>query len=208
MPTLPAYGLLRCAALLAYRLAQSTTLPACKLARQGANPSQGEGVASSSHGNKRSRGIQEVPMKDARMPQQPPQGYRLCWVTKQEVMSREARIWLKIICACLVPENHVTHIKRERVCLMFSLMIERLVNVELRMSGVMEEKLQYLNMDYLSNEHWRALCRVGPCFEEPFNDDDATNEEQAGVNSNLESDDNGDDSEMREASFAPTDDED
>ncbi|MCD7473174.1 hypothetical protein HAX54_014827, partial [Datura stramonium] len=36
--------------------------------------------------------------------------------------------------------------------------------------------------------------RDGPGFEEPFDDDDAMDEEQARVNSNLESDDDGDDS--------------
>ncbi|MCE0481829.1 hypothetical protein HAX54_039912 [Datura stramonium] len=45
-------------------------------------------------------------------------------------------------------------------------------------------------------------------FEEPFDDDDATDEEQVRVNSNFESDDDGDDFEMGEAIFAHTDDED
>ncbi|MCD9639185.1 hypothetical protein HAX54_023561 [Datura stramonium] len=47
-----------------------------------------------------------------------------------------------------------------------------------------------------------------PGFEEPFDDDDAADEEQAIVDSDLESDDDGDDSEMGEAAFSPTDDED
>ncbi|MCD7453474.1 hypothetical protein HAX54_021066 [Datura stramonium] len=46
--------------------------------------------------------------------------------------------------------------------------------------------------------------RVGPGFEEPFDDDDATNEDQARVDSDLESDDDKDDSEIGEAAFAPT----
>ncbi|MCD7468395.1 hypothetical protein HAX54_006503 [Datura stramonium] len=69
---------------------------------------KGKGVASLSHGNKRSRGTQEVPMENASMPQQPPRNYGLCWVTKQE---------------------DVTHVMRERECLVFVLMTGRPVNV-------------------------------------------------------------------------------
>ncbi|MCD7465347.1 hypothetical protein HAX54_001073 [Datura stramonium] len=49
---------------------------------------------------------------------------------------------------------------------------------------------------------------VAPGFEEPFGDADATDEEQDRLDSDLESDDDGDDSEMGEATYAPTDDED
>ncbi|MCD7461884.1 hypothetical protein HAX54_047337 [Datura stramonium] len=74
--------------------------------------------------------------------------------------------------------------------------------LQLRMSGVAKEQLQQLNMDYPLSEHSRALCRVGPGSEEPFDDDDATDEEQARVDSDLESDgDDGDDSEMGQALF-------
>ncbi|MCD9639165.1 hypothetical protein HAX54_023522 [Datura stramonium] len=88
---------------------------------------KGKGVASSSHGNKRSKGTQEAPMEDTSMPQPPPRNYWRCWFTEQE---------------------------------------------ELRMSGVIEEKLQQLNMDNPLSEHSRALYKVGPGFEEPFCDDD------------------------------------
>ncbi|MCE0481318.1 hypothetical protein HAX54_038996 [Datura stramonium] len=61
-----------------------------------------------------------------------------------------------------------------------------------------------VDMYYLLSENSRALYRVGPGFREPFDDDDATNEEQAQVDSNLESNsDDGDDSEMGKATFAP-----
>ncbi|MCD7463677.1 hypothetical protein HAX54_051121 [Datura stramonium] len=40
-----------------------------------------------------------------------------------------------------------------------------------RMNGVTEEQLQQLNMDYPMSKHSRALCRVGPRFEEPLDDD-------------------------------------
>ncbi|MCE3050385.1 hypothetical protein HAX54_047085, partial [Datura stramonium] len=45
-------------------------------------------VASSSHGNKWSRGSQEAPMEDASMPQPPPRRYGIRWVTKKEVLNR------------------------------------------------------------------------------------------------------------------------
>ncbi|MCD9641061.1 hypothetical protein HAX54_026878 [Datura stramonium] len=80
--------------------------------------------------------------------------------------------------------------------------------LQLRMNGVTEEHLQQLNMDYRLSEHSRALCRVRHGFYEPLNDDDATDEEQARVDSDLESDDDEDDSEIGEAAFTPTDDED
>ncbi|MCD7465344.1 hypothetical protein HAX54_001070 [Datura stramonium] len=44
---------------------------------------------------------------------------------------------------------------------------------------------------------------VGPGFEKPFDDDDSIDEEQDGVNSGLESDDDGDDSEMGGSYFCP-----
>ncbi|MCD9640234.1 hypothetical protein HAX54_025419 [Datura stramonium] len=51
------------------------------------------------------------------------------------------------------------------------------IEEELRMNGVTEEQLQQLNMDYPLNVHLRALCRVGPGFEETLDDDDATEKE-------------------------------
>ncbi|MCD9644031.1 hypothetical protein HAX54_032001 [Datura stramonium] len=43
----------------------------------------------------------------------------------------------------------------------------------LRMSGVTEEQLQQLNMDYPLSEHSRTLYRVGPSFEDPIDYYDA-----------------------------------
>ncbi|MCD9644967.1 hypothetical protein HAX54_033595, partial [Datura stramonium] len=57
-------------------------------------------------------------------------------------------------------------------------------------------------------EHSRDLYKVGLGFEEPLYNNDATDEEQARVNSKLESNDDEDDSTMEEASLLPTDDED
>ncbi|MCD9560239.1 hypothetical protein HAX54_018743 [Datura stramonium] len=61
-----------------------------------------------------------------------------------------------------------------------------------------KEHLHQLNMDYPLSEHLRSLYRVGLGFEESFDDDDATDEEQAKV----DSDDDGDDSEMEKATFS------
>ncbi|MCE3215355.1 hypothetical protein HAX54_002077 [Datura stramonium] len=46
--------------------------------------------------------------------------------------------------------------------------------LQLRMHGVTEEKLQQHNIDYPLSEHSRALCRFGPGYEEPLDDDMAT----------------------------------
>ncbi|MCD9645449.1 hypothetical protein HAX54_034358, partial [Datura stramonium] len=63
--------------------------------------------------------------------------------------------------------------------------------LQLRMIGVMKEQLHQLNIDYPLSEHLRAIRSVGLGFEEPLDDDDSTDEEQARVDSNLESDDDG-----------------
>ncbi|MCE3049869.1 hypothetical protein HAX54_046023 [Datura stramonium] len=66
-----------------------------------------------------------------------------------------------------------------------------------------------LNVDYQLSEHSRALYRVGPGLEEPFDNDDPTNDEKARVDSNLKYDvDDGDDSEMGEVAYALIDEED
>ncbi|MCE5166009.1 hypothetical protein HAX54_013994, partial [Datura stramonium] len=62
--------------------------------------------------------------------------------------------------------------------------------LKLGMSGVTQEQLQQLSIDYPLSKHSRALYRVGPGFEEPFDDDDPTNDVKARVDFNLESDAN------------------
>ncbi|MCD9639613.1 hypothetical protein HAX54_024248 [Datura stramonium] len=77
-----------------------------------------------------------------------------------------------------------------------------------RMNGVIEEKLQQLNIDYPLSEHSRALCRVGPGYEEPLDVDVATEDEMARVDSDIESsDDDEKDFEMGESALAPIYDE-
>ncbi|MCD7453860.1 hypothetical protein HAX54_022356 [Datura stramonium] len=69
-------------------------------------------------------------------------------------------------------------------------------------------QLQQLNMDYHLREHSRALCKVGPGFKEPLDDDVATDDEMVRVDSDIESsDDNEEDSEIGEATLTPTGDE-
>ncbi|MCD7473268.1 hypothetical protein HAX54_015046 [Datura stramonium] len=82
------------------------------------------------------------------------------------------------------------------------------IHSPLRMNGLIEEKLLQLNMDYPFSEYSRALCRGGPGFDEPLDDDDATDEEYTRVDSMLESDQDEDNFEMGEAALSPTDDED
>ncbi|MCD9643790.1 hypothetical protein HAX54_031489 [Datura stramonium] len=202
-------------------------------------------------------------------------GYRVSLLYAH--LSREARPWLKIVCACLVPGKHVTHVTRERVCLVYALMTRMSINVgvliknvlkrarvkkgqnfgfrglltrflhrhdieeeeadyrpandprridvtekkepegingaflsvnernaridnilshlygmqmlQLRMNGVIEEQLQQLNIDYPLSEHLQAHCRVGLGYEEPLDDDVATEDEMTRVDSDLESSD-------------------
>ncbi|MCD7472261.1 hypothetical protein HAX54_013290, partial [Datura stramonium] len=59
--------------------------------------------------------------------------------------------------------------------------------LQLRMNGVTEEKLQQLNIDYPMSEHSRALCRVGPGYKEPLDDDVAIEDDMARVDSDIES---------------------
>ncbi|MCD9558845.1 hypothetical protein HAX54_016472 [Datura stramonium] len=58
--------------------------------------------------------------------------------------------------------------------------------LQLRMNSVTEEQLQQLNMDYPLSEHSRALCKVGTGFEEPIDDEVATEDEMARVDSDIE----------------------
>ncbi|MCE5165769.1 hypothetical protein HAX54_012188 [Datura stramonium] len=50
----------------------------------------------------------------------------------------EARVWLKIICACLVPEKHVTHMTRKRVFLFYALMTAMPINVGVIIKNVLK----------------------------------------------------------------------
>ncbi|MCE0481509.1 hypothetical protein HAX54_039310 [Datura stramonium] len=144
---------------------------------------KGKGVAFSSHGHKRSKRGQETLVEDARL----------------DVMKTKE------------PEGihgSMLSISERNTC--FDNVLSLLYGMQmlqLRISRVMKEQLQPLNMDYLLSEHSRSLCRAWPGFKEPFDNDNATDEEKARVDSGLESDgDDGDYSEMRKAAYAPTDD--
>ncbi|MCD9644456.1 hypothetical protein HAX54_032672 [Datura stramonium] len=97
-------------------------------------------------------------------------------------MSREARAWLKIVSACLVPRKCVTHVTRERVCLVYAFMTRMQVNV---------------------GEIIKDVLRFGPGFEEPLDDDVATDEEMARVDSDKEFDEEEEDSDMGKLLFSP-----
>ncbi|MCD9638893.1 hypothetical protein HAX54_023065 [Datura stramonium] len=53
-------------------------------------------------------------------------------------LSREARVWLKIVCACLVPEKYVTHVIRERVYLVYALMTGIPINAGVLIKNVLK----------------------------------------------------------------------
>ncbi|MCD9638339.1 hypothetical protein HAX54_022235 [Datura stramonium] len=116
--------------------------------RVASKPRKGKGVASSSHGSKRSR-----------------------------------------------RDNKEEH-DDERVCLIYALMIGMPINVWEIIEDVLRRAM-------VKKGH-----RVEPGLEEPLDDDVATNEEMVRVDSYIESDDDEEDSEMGEAAFAPTNDED
>ncbi|MCD7456534.1 hypothetical protein HAX54_032088 [Datura stramonium] len=114
--------------------------------------------------------------------------------------------------------KHVTHVTKERVCLVYALMIEMPVNVGaiikdvLRISRV--KKGQRLNFgDFLTrflrgHQIEEEVVDYRPRFEKPLDDDDSTDKEHTRVDSDLDSDDDEDDSEKVEAALSPIDDED
>ncbi|MCE0481365.1 hypothetical protein HAX54_039067 [Datura stramonium] len=175
-------------------------------------------------------------------------------------MSREAHVWLKIVCACLVLGKHVTYVTRESVFLVYALMTVMPINVGVIIKNVLrrvrekkgqsfgfgglltrflhghdieEEEADYrpiydsrginvtktmepegINGPVLSvNEHnaridnmLSHLVRSG--FEEPIDDDVATEDEITRVDSDIQSSDVEEkDSEMGEATLAPIDNE-
>ncbi|MCD7462603.1 hypothetical protein HAX54_048890 [Datura stramonium] len=170
-------------------------------------------------------------------------------------LSREARVWLKIVCACLVPGKHVTYVIRERVFLVYALMTGIPINVGVLIKNVLkraklriwgsldpimrghdieEEEADYrptydprrvdvtktkepkgINSLFLAvNERNARIDNmlshlyIGPGYDEPLDDDVATEDEMERVDSDIESsDDDEEDSEMREAALAPTDNE-
>ncbi|MCD7457811.1 hypothetical protein HAX54_036250 [Datura stramonium] len=71
-----------------------------------------------------------------------------------------------------------------------------------------QQPLRCFGLHWVTKQEVSTYCRVDPEFEEFLNDDDATDEEVTRVDSDIESDDDKDDSKMGEAALAPTDDED
>ncbi|MCE3051835.1 hypothetical protein HAX54_050936 [Datura stramonium] len=53
-------------------------------------------------------------------------------------LSKEEQVWLKIVCACLVPEKHVTHVTREKVSLVYAPMIGMPINVGVLIKKVLK----------------------------------------------------------------------
>ncbi|MCE3215196.1 hypothetical protein HAX54_001227 [Datura stramonium] len=157
---------------------------------------KGKGVASSSHGNKRSRETQNAPNEDASMPPQPPRFYGL-----RRVMGQEGKKWFKEHNESKY--SHELFVDRISLAFEFPHIIDRLHTLGLNFVFNDPNECN-LNMvrEFLAN--WDLKERVGTRFEDTFDDDDAIDDEQATDDSDLESDDDRDYSEMGEASFAPT----
>ncbi|MCD9638708.1 hypothetical protein HAX54_022844 [Datura stramonium] len=181
--------------------------------------SRGKGVASSSHENKRYRLGQETPNEDARMQPQPPKCYGLHWFMEQEegVDKDKGEKRQRLSFGGFLTQFLRGHQIDEEVVNYRPWYDPKGIDVKKKKKpeGIhclccpsVKEQIQQLNMDYRFSEHSRALYRVGPRIEEPLDDYDATDEEKARVDSNLESKDDGDDSKMGEVVFARTDDED
>ncbi|MCE3214924.1 hypothetical protein HAX54_000270 [Datura stramonium] len=139
--------------------------------------------------------------------------YDLHWV-----MEKEGKKWFKEH-----KESKYSHdmfIDRNFLSLVFLHMVDRIPTLDLgfmfnapgdcnlnmlRMNGVTEDQL---NIDYPLSEHSRALCRFGPGYEEPLDDDVSMEDEMERVDSDIESsDDDEDDSKMGEAALPPIDNE-
>ncbi|MCE3051103.1 hypothetical protein HAX54_048914 [Datura stramonium] len=133
-------------------------------------PSKVKGVTSSIHGSKRTKRASEEEQDDMSISSQSLKCYGSVGSRSKKgvddpvlfVNERKARI-----------DNMLSHLYNIQM-------------PQLRMNGVFEK---YLNMDYPMSEHLRALCRVAPEFEEPFDDDMAIEDEMARVDSDIESSD-------------------
>ncbi|MCE3217103.1 hypothetical protein HAX54_010401 [Datura stramonium] len=125
--------------------------------------------------NKRSRVGEVEPNEDARIPPQPPRPYGLRWV-KDKKSGRPVNV-VVIIKDVLSRARGLDVMKaKEPKCIYGHVL------------SINESNTRIDNV--LSNsEHSRAPFNGRPGFEELFNDDDATDEEHAIVNSNLQSDD-------------------
>ncbi|MCD7450373.1 hypothetical protein HAX54_005716, partial [Datura stramonium] len=84
---------------------------------------KGKGVASSSHGSKRARRPSEEGHEDVSMAPPPLRRYDLRWVMEKEV-----------------PGKHVTHVTRERVCIVYALMNGMLINVGVLIKNVLKRE--------------------------------------------------------------------
>ncbi|MCD9641263.1 hypothetical protein HAX54_027354 [Datura stramonium] len=122
---------------------------------------------------------------------------------------------------CNLNMKHATHVTRERARLVYALMTGRPVNVGLTIKDMLRSArtkdlegiyhpVLYINEgnaridNVLSHLYGMQMSKLR--MNEPLDDDDAMNKEQTLVDSNLDSYDDGYDSKMGEAVFAPIDD--
>ncbi|MCD7471826.1 hypothetical protein HAX54_012547 [Datura stramonium] len=141
--------------------------------------------------------VKKLPMR-RKHATQPPRRYRLHWITEQEVN-------VGVIIKDVLRRARVKKGQRFSFGGLLTRFLrghqidKEVVDYRSRMNGETEEQLQQLNMDYPLSKHSRSLCRVGPGFEKPLDYDDAIDEEHARV----ESDDDGDNSEMGKLVLPP-----
>ncbi|MCD7454827.1 hypothetical protein HAX54_026170 [Datura stramonium] len=148
-----------------------------------------KGVASSSHGNKGSRGTQEAPMEDSSIPI-----WRNYTYSQWTEFDRKVGPPLTV----QIDEEVVDYRPRydpEGID----------VTKTKDPKGIHGSVLSISERNACINNVLSHLYGiVGPSFEEPFDDDEATGEENAIVYFDLESDDDGDDSKMGEVVFDRT----
>ncbi|MCD9561442.1 hypothetical protein HAX54_020553 [Datura stramonium] len=180
---------------------------------------KGKGLASSSHGSKRERRPNEDVHEDLNMAPPPLRRYGLRWV-----MEKAGKKWFKEH-----KESKYSHdmfIDRNCLSLVFPHMVDRMLTLglgfmfnapggcKLNMGHDIEEEETDYKPTYdprgvdMTKKGTKGYKRVGPRYEDPLDDDVATEDEMERVDSNIESsDDDEKDSEMGKAVISPKDDE-
>ncbi|MCD7471462.1 hypothetical protein HAX54_011915 [Datura stramonium] len=179
---------------------------------------KGKGVASTSHVSKRARRTGEEKHKDVRMTPQPLRQYRLYWVMEQEgkkcfVFDAPGDCNLNMVREFL--ENWMPRERSYQVKIRGQIIEFAPISLNRLLGTPQVDPQPFVNIvkkpPYKDTRHTmcgpNSVARVGAGFEEPLDDDVATEDEIARVNSDIESiDDNEEDSEMGKPALAPTDD--
>ncbi|KAG5631778.1 hypothetical protein H5410_003495 [Solanum commersonii] len=81
-------------------------------------------------------------------------------------MLKETRVWLKVVMNCLIPGLHYTNITRDRVCLVYALMIGTAVNIGAVLKSVMRKAQVHKGHMYDFGGLITRMCRVAGALEE------------------------------------------